>query len=240
MRPINLLPEKDRPRGPSGGRQGGAYGVLGVLGVLLLGLVMYVMTVNGINSKKDELTRAQNEAQQAEAQAAALGSYGSFSGVKETRVASVRSLASVRFDWERLTRELAHVLPDDVWVTNLEASTTPAQQAGIASTDLPTGPTLKLSGCAKTQPHVATAMVRLRRLHRAEDVKLVESSRQSGGSAGASAPPPSGAGGAAAGGCPNEGKDRYFQFQAQVEFSEIAAPEGPGAGRVPVTLGGGS
>ena len=46
--------------------------------------------------------------------------------VREQRVATVTSLADSRFDWERVMRELALVLPDDVWLTNLTGKANPA------------------------------------------------------------------------------------------------------------------
>ena len=38
---------------------------------------------------------------------------------------TVTSLADSRFDWERVMRELALILPDDVWLTNLTGTVNP-------------------------------------------------------------------------------------------------------------------
>ena len=70
------------------------------------------------------------------------------------------SLADSRFDWERVMRELALVLPADVWLTNLTGTASPAVQrrrrrrASRLREPLP-GPALELVGCANGQDAVA-------------------------------------------------------------------------------------
>ncbi len=243
MKPINLLPEKHRGRVPGQGAAGGGYVVLGVLAGALLLVLAVVLTTNSINSKKDELTRTETEAQQAEAKAASLESFGNFAQVKEQRLLSVRQLADTRFDWERLMRELAHVLPEDVYLTDADAAIAPQETttAPAASGGVPGGPALQLTGCAKRQPDVAVTMLRLRRLHRAIDVRLAESTRANtdgaaaGGSTEGVTAPTGTPGGAPA--C------RGFTFDATVAFEASPAPVARPAGenvRVPASLGGGS
>ena len=251
MRAINLLPERHRPRGPSAGRHGGAHGVLAVLGVLLLVLGLYVVSANQVNSRKDQLVRAQNETRAAEAKADSLKSFGDFSTVKQTRVQSVRSLAEGRFDWERLIRELSHLLPEGVYLSAAEASAVPETSATGATPPAgapaaPAGPVLTLTGCARRQPDVAVTLLRMKSLHRAMEVQLGESTRDSssdtgaaGATATATATGGSPAGGAATGTAPDcEG----YSFDATVSF-EAAAPVGGTAAeteRIPARLGGGS
>src|SRR4051794_13923720 len=121
MNAVNLLPEKHRPRKPTGGKGGSGYVLLGVLGAVLLGVVGYVFTLNSINDSKSKTTEARVEAARLNDQANSLGPYGDFAKIKSDRVASVKDLASQRFDYERLVLELAHVLPPDVWLTNASA-----------------------------------------------------------------------------------------------------------------------
>jgi hypothetical protein len=74
-------------------------------------------------------------------------------------VETVSSLADSRFDWERVMRELALVLPHDVWLVGLTATAAPGvgvegggggnMRGAIA------GPALELSGCAHGQEAVA-------------------------------------------------------------------------------------
>jgi Tfp pilus assembly protein PilN len=244
MRPINLLPEKHRSRVPGQGSAGGGHVVLGVLAGALLLMLAVVLTTNSVNAKKDEVTRTETEAKQAEAKAASLQSFGNFAQVKEQRLLSVKALADTRFDWERMVRELAHVVPEDVYLTAADAAVAPAAGATATAAAAPTaggavaaGPALKLTGCAGHQPDVAVTMLRLRRLHRATDVQLAGSTRaQNAGGvpAGGSTASPSASGAPACQG---------FTFEATVAFEASPAPVARPGGenvRVPASLGGGS
>lgn len=122
MNAVNLLPTKHRPRTPTGGQQGSSYIVIGVLGAAVLMVLLYAVTVNGINSKKAAVASTNSETAQAKKRAEELAPYGNFIQVKEERVSSVKSLATGRIDWERLALGLAHVLPNDVWLTKASAS----------------------------------------------------------------------------------------------------------------------
>ncbi|MEA2367691.1 MAG: hypothetical protein QOH38_409, partial [Thermoleophilaceae bacterium] len=124
MNPVNLLPAKHRPRTPTGGQQGSAYVVVGILGALLVLAVFYVLTVNGVNTNKGKVAEAKAATARAEARAGELGAYGNFSQVKQQRVQSVKQLADGRIDWERLTRGLARLLPNQVWLISASASAT--------------------------------------------------------------------------------------------------------------------
>jgi Tfp pilus assembly protein PilN len=248
MRAVNLLPEKHRPRRPTGGHRGSSYIVLGVLGALVIALLLYVLTLNSINESKTEIADAKAEAAQANAQAQQLGAYGDFAKVKADRVDSVKRLAQSRMDWERLVRELAHVLPSGVWIQNAAAADSPAG-ASSGTTSAPstppsgsapasTGPSLTLQGCAENQRKVADTLVRLGEMQGAVDVKLERSATESesGGSTGGSVPAASGATG---GDCGETNGTPNYAFQAVVSF-EPPKPTTDEPGRVPARLGGGS
>lgn len=256
MRAVNLLPERDRVRGPATVPAGSSRVVLGVLGALLLAVLVMVFTQNKITGNKADIAQAQQEQQQAEQRSAQLGSFGQFSQIKATRVSSISALAKSRFDYERLMRELALVLPQGTSITEVNASTTgapdgaagaapapapaPASGASTATTSTgaaATGPSVKIVGCAKTQSAVAETMVRLRNLDRADDVQLTDSSRaaEASGSSGAAPTSDAGSGGAGCG--------KHYAFDATVTFAAgpVAADgKGEQATRVPTTLGGGS
>ena len=239
MRSINLLPARYRPRRPSGGRQGSAYWVLGVLGVLLLAVALRTAVVYQIESRVAETARVTSETHEAEAKARALGAFGNFAQLTTIRLQSVRERADARLDWERLVRELARVLPNDVFLTDLNAAAAPAAAPGGAPPGGPaasaaSGPSLKLSGCAPEQPDVATVLVRLRRLHGAEEVRLTESGRQSGSS--------SAGGGStgAGGGCGKTGGRANYKFDVSVVFRDERATDDRDDAKAPESLGGGA
>jgi Tfp pilus assembly protein PilN len=223
MRPVNLLPQSARPK-QGGGRPGSAYVIVGALAALLIGVLVYVLTANQITSKQDELAKLQRETTAAEAQAAALGSFGDFATIKQTREASVAALAQARLDWERLMRELSRVLPEDVFVNALDATAggaVPAAGSTAPSGGTPGSASLTLAGCAPSQRDVATLLVRLRRLSRASEVKLTDSTRVDGDTGGA-----------------GKGCGAGYSWNAVVSIDPApvaAAPE-----RVPAHLGGGS
>jgi hypothetical protein len=176
VRPVNLLPEQHRVRRPSGARAGAAYGVLGVLGVLLVFTLVYALTANQVNSKRSATIEAKQEADRLQAHSAALGPFGDFAQVKQTRMASVRELAGGRFDWERLMRELAYVLPEGSWLQETTASATgdlgaaggggsaSPSSSSSSSASSPDGgngqPSAELVGCTPRQSDVARMMVR--------------------------------------------------------------------------------
>ena len=73
MRAVNLLPERHRPRQPSGGGQGkSGYVLLGALGAVLVGVLVYVLTLNSINTSRTKITEATAEAARLNDQANSL------------------------------------------------------------------------------------------------------------------------------------------------------------------------
>lgn len=160
MRPVNLIPIEQR-HGERAPMRGGpvAYIVIGALIAALAGVTLLVVTGNQISDRKAEVAQLEREDAVAKAHAARLAAYTQFKTVHDQRVATVNSLADSRFDWERVMRELALVLPGDVWLTNLTGTDNPqVTPAGAASVSLRAsipGPALELVGCATGQDAVA-------------------------------------------------------------------------------------
>jgi len=236
MRAVNLLPEKHRPRKASGGQNGSSYIVIGVLGAVVVAVLVYVLTANSINTAKTDIAEAKAETTRANAQAEALGAYGDFAAVKQQREQSVKQLAGQRVDWERLVRELAHVLPSGVWISSAEASASGEAEADASGASQPadavaTGPSVTLIGCAVNQNQVADTLVRLRQLQGATDVTLDHSSQGDDGSGS------SGSSGGSSGTCGTTAGKANYEFQAAVTLAPDASGGTPG--RVPARLGGG-
>jgi len=243
MRAVNLLPESTRPHLPSGKFAGSAYVVVGVLAVVLVMAVAYVVTSNDIKDKQSKIAAAEAETEEARARAGSFTAFSNFAQIKEARMASVQSLAAVRFDWERLMREVSHVIPSDIWLVDMAASTQPQDSSGgtapSGSSAEPTdatavlSPSMTLSGCATGQSSVADLMVRLRKLHRSEDVELTESAREEDlGLTSASTDSAA----SSSDGCP---PGRY-RFEVTVSFSAPAPGTQTESEAVPAALGGGS
>lgn len=224
MKPVNLLPESQRRRAPASDSKTG-YIALGVLCVLLLMTAAYVITGNSVTSRTNEAAVASAEADRLEAEATRIGAFGDFATAKQTRLASVHQLASSRFDWERLMRELARVFPAGGWLQKAEASTTGEMDGGDSATGVAASPTAVLTGCMPEQSDVAALMLRLGRMHRVEDVTLEESTRSDDGAQ-----------------TTLDSCGSLYQFNLTVTFSPAPPPaEAPDGRRtVPVSLGGGS
>jgi Tfp pilus assembly protein PilN len=229
VRPVNLLPREHR-RAARAERPGSAYAVLGVLGVLLVMAIAYVTVANQVKQHTGDANSAAAEADQLEAQAQQLGSFTNFAQIQQTRLASVATVASSRFDWERLMRELSRIMPERSWLQTADASTTTETDTTAAPTaagvGTPTGPTATLVGCTPRQSDVARMMVRLRQMNRVDDVQLNESVREASGDTKATV----------------DNCGGFYKFDLTVSFA-AATPtqEAPrGSARVPAALGGGS
>jgi len=223
MRPVNLLPESDRRRQPAQG--GSSYLVLGVLGVLLVMVAAYVLVANQVTTRQNAAAAASAEADRLEVRALEIGAFGDFAQTKEVRATSVRQLADGRFDWERLMRELARVLPAGGWLQSAAASTSgdPGATGSSSEETGGSGPEANLTGCMRKQSDVATLMLRLGRMHRVEDVTLTESTRGETGTV------------ATVDSC-----GQLYKFDVTVAFAPSVIAEAPdGETRVPASLGGG-
>jgi Tfp pilus assembly protein PilN len=228
MKRMNLLPPELRPR--EGGRRGSAYIVVAALTAAVLGMVCYGIVISGIRSDETELASLKDEAEQAQARADALSPYGAFADMKERRERSVRLVADTRFNYERLTRELAQVLPEGVWVGHLDVAPAPPTaevvDAGVDSAtaaNAPVPPAMTVSGCAPDQDVVADTLDRLRALTGATDVTLASSSR-SGGDSPSSGTPHLVSGSGARTACGGEGRPRVA-FEATVTLTAAGGEE---------------
>jgi Tfp pilus assembly protein PilN len=223
VRPVNLLPARYRPRTGGSGDSKTAYMALGVLGLLVVFVFVYVMAANKVSSREAEIAHTRQEITSAETQAVTLQGFGDFAGIREQRLQAVRSLATARLDWERLFRELGHVLPAGVWLTDFNG-----QAAAGDTADTPA--TLVLQGCAADHRQIADVLVRLRELHVAGDVELTKSLGTEEGEDG-------GSGGSDSG----ENCGRHYSFEITINL-ELPVPgaDTEGLDRVPVKLGGGA
>ena len=211
MKRMNLLPPELRAR--EGGRRGSSYVVIGVLAASVAAMLSYGVVIGGVRSDEHELASLKDETAEAQARADALSPYGEFADMKQQRERAVRTVADTRFNYERLTRELAQILPKGVWVSHLDVAPAPPTDdvvaAGADSTAGSAGvpPAMTVSGCAPTQDVVADSLDRLRALTGATNVTLGYSS-QSGAATSSSRNKPYLVSGADSGSCGEGGRPR--------------------------------
>jgi Tfp pilus assembly protein PilN len=222
MRPVNLIPEEER-RGNRRPMRGGplAYIVLGALVAALLGVVLLVVADNQISSRTSEISELKRQTAAAEAQATRLAAYTEFHEVSSQRTLTVSNLANSRFDWEKVMRELALVLPGDVTLTNLTGTVRPGISVGggeeVSLRSSIAGPALSMAGCAPGQEAVARFVTALKDIDGVTRVGLQSSQLPTSSESGGSVP--------ASGGCSSSSA----QFQLVVAFDAApisAAPTG--------------
>ncbi len=229
MRPVNLIPKEQR-RGEHAPLRSGplAYVLLGALVAVLAGVTVLILTGNEISEREDEIATLEVEDAAARARAERLAPYTQFRALAEQRVATVASLADSRFDWERVMRELALILPADAWLVSLTATATPSVSIGggeggdggggggsglRAATP---GPALELSGCADGQEAVAGFVTALKDIEGVTRVG-VQSSELNDQAAGE-------AGGGTEGGDDCRTRDFIAKFDLVVAFDAAPIP----------------
>ena len=245
MRAVNLIPTDARRGGAAPARSGGAvYVLLGALAIAVVALASYVLTQNSISDRQAQLAKVKRDADTAQATATALQPYRQFAQLSQTRVETVRSLAGSRFDWERAMRDLALVMPDNVWLTSFVGTVAPGINFGgsgaTGSSDTGTlrssqqVPAVELVGCTENQAEVARVMARLRLVQGVTQVSLASSEKSDVSSAVGG----SGAAGATSGGtdCRN-GSPKFPQFSMVVFFKALpgAPARAPSSGATPST-----
>jgi Tfp pilus assembly protein PilN len=228
VRPVNLIPPEAR-RGEKAPMRTGAlsYVIVAVLAVALLGVTGVVLTNNQISDRKAEKAGLEGQLAEAEAEAKRVSSFASFASLQQAREQTVATLAQSRFDWERVLRELAIVIPEDVWLTHLSATVSPEVQldesgssssssssSSAAGLDSVQGPALQMEGCGDGHEAVARFLAALRDIDGVTRVSVLSSDRPDPSSAteGSSA-------GAAAGDCAT--RDFISKFGIVVAFDAV-------------------
>ena len=189
MRPVNLIPPEAR-RGEKAPMRTGAlsYVIVAVLAVALLGVTGVVLTNNQISDREAEKSGLESRLAEAEARAKRVSAFADFASLQQARAQTVDDLARSRFDWERVLRELAIVIPEDIWLTNLTATASPAVQissdSGSSSSsdsgaDLSSvqGPSLRIVGCGTGHDAVARFLAALRDIGGVTRVSVLSSDR---------------------------------------------------------------
>jgi Tfp pilus assembly protein PilN len=227
MRAINLIPpEEQRGRGPA---RGGAlsYLVVGVLVAVLVGVTALVFTNKQISDREAEVTELEQRRDAVQARAESLQAFADFRAMQQARTATVTSLAQSRFDWERVIRELALVLPDDAWLVSLRASVSPEVQpeggTSVTGRESVPGPALELVGCTVSQQAVGRFVAALRDIDGVTRVTAFKSEL----------PEPTAGGSTAETGAASEGpvttdecrtRDFIVRFEIVVAFDEVPVP----------------
>ena len=170
-------------------------------------------------------------------------SFADFAALQLTREQTVASLAQSRFDWERVLRELAIVIPHDVWLTSLNASVSQDAAASSASSSSSsgssagsesiTGPSLEIEGCAGGHEAVARFLAALADIDGVTRVSVLKSDRPDQASPGAAATAASSGTAAGSEGCSS--RDFVSQFEVVAAFDAVQIDAGAPRAIAPTT-----
>jgi Tfp pilus assembly protein PilN len=224
MRPVNLIPPEER-RGERAPLRTGplVYIVVGALLLAFVGVYMLVSTGNTISEREAQVAGLEQELESSTARAQALQNFTNFATLEQSRTDTVAALAQSRFDWERVLRELALVIPAGVSLSELTGSISAADGGGSAgsgsggsvSAQEINSPTLTMTGCARGHESVATFVAALRDIDGVTRVGLASSAESGAEAASGATAPPTGA--ASGGDCAGDGTS----FTLTVAFDEV-------------------
>ena len=152
MRAVNLLP-RDEPKRSFAAKRGVVFGGIGGAALATAVLASMTMSAGGAaNSKQDELDalRAQIAAIPAAPTKDSASDDVALAAEKGARVGALSAALSGRVAWDRVLRQVSLVLPEDVWLTNLNAAVPdPAQVATPGTGFTLTGSTYSHAGVAR-------------------------------------------------------------------------------------------
>ncbi len=182
MLPVNLIPPEDRRGETAPTRTGGlAHAVVAILGIALAAVIGVVFLDKSVADRAAEATRLEGQETALQARASSLSSFATFQQIRDARVATIDSLAKSRFDWERVMRELAIVIPAHVWLTNLTGTVAPGVEvengASVPLRASVPGPAIELIGCGRSHRDVARFVAALQDIDGVTRVTAAESTK---------------------------------------------------------------
>jgi Tfp pilus assembly protein PilN len=192
MKAVNLLPQDLRSSGgnrpapavaagdPEAGGPG-AFIVLGALALCVVALAGYVLTSNLVKDREAKLAETTAQATAVTSQMNALKPYADFESVANARIATVNDLATQRFDWEQVLRDVSRTLPADVTLSQLSGTLSSETGTGGGASSLRGAlnvPAIELQGCTTGQSDVAELMSRLRGVDGVTRVSLSKSDKE--------------------------------------------------------------
>lgn len=188
MRAFNLLPREAR-RETATRRPGLAHVAVAVVAIVALAALgaMFLMTDASLQDKRGERDALQQQLQALQAQidkSERGGQQPDLADEQAARTAALATALRARVAWDRLLRELALVLPGDVYVQTLTAKAPAPLAAVTAETNSSGAPVhFALTGSTDKQADVALTLSRLSVIPELTNVRLVSAQRPAVGDA---------------------------------------------------------
>ena len=149
-------------------------------------MAAYVLAANTVKDRQAELAAVDGRVGRGDHEGEGLKPYADFESLANSRVQTVKDLATSRFDWEQALRDLSRAVPSDVTLASIKGDLGGTQTAtGIRGAI--TAPAITLTGCTYSQTKVAKLMARLRTIDGVTRVSLSKSDKEATASVGAAA-----------------------------------------------------
>src|SRR5206468_159896 len=147
MQAVNLLPRDDRRRGGPNIPPALAATAIGGFTVVMAALALLFVSAHGtVNSRRLELEQKKQELAAIPVPAQnQLAQQDALVADKKARVTALNAALARRVAWDRVLREFAMVLPDDVWLLNLTAESPTSATANTATLLAPSSSTGSLA-----------------------------------------------------------------------------------------------
>jgi Tfp pilus assembly protein PilN len=199
MRAVNLLPREDSGRRRKRMTAGFQLAIVSPFVVGSLLAAGYLLASSKLNDNKTTLSALQAELAAIPPPAESPQTNAQLALQRDQRVAALGTALQARVGWDRILREISSVLPSDVWLTGLDATspevapvvapppsttttTTTTTTATTTTTPAPAAPVpgiapLKISGYTYSQEGVARFLGRLSLIPELQNVRLVSSTQ---------------------------------------------------------------
>ena len=174
MRAVNLLPRdlEQGKKSPAAPLIAGCAGFVLATGILAGG---YLSASGKVGSANSQIAALNAELVAVPKPQAAPANVSALPQERQARVGALATALSQRIAWDRLLREVSLVLPEDVWLTSLNAQTPAPNVAPGAAPTSTDDSSFSLHGFTYSQEGVARLLSRLQVVPDLQDVALQES-----------------------------------------------------------------
>jgi Tfp pilus assembly protein PilN len=192
MRAVNLLPSDDAGDGRKVPTVPIIVGCVGSVLVTAVLAMMFLSASHKVATQREALAKVQAEYNAVPAPPPPSPLLKEFPQQRQTRVTALAGALGQRVVWDRLLREVSQVVPNDVWLVNLDAKSPMlvvknARNAPAPGTTLPDG--FVVTGCTYSQDSVARFLARLQLVPDLGEMTLGKSATDADGSADATVCP---------------------------------------------------
>jgi Tfp pilus assembly protein PilN len=181
VRAVNLLPRDDASQN---GKIPPLPVLVGCVGAVLVAAVLafaYLSASGGVATKQHALEDAQAQLAAIPAPTAPPAVVSQLPQERRARVTALSTVLGQRVNWDRLLREMSQVVPNDVWLTAMNALA-PSAAAPTDPNAATTPQGFTVTGCTYSQDSVARFLARLAIVPDLAGITLQRSSSGGGGS----------------------------------------------------------